>query len=288
MYRESALEKNIMKWIDRAEARFGHLAIPGLIRAIAVFMILVYMVIKTNPHFIEMIDLDPMRIEAGEVWRLVTYVFIPQFGGPFPDWFGVVMYVYFIWWLGGGLEEAMGSFKVNVFFFLGMIGTTIAAFFFGANFSSFMLYASLFFAFARYYPEVEIYLFFVLPVKVKWMAWVGGFLLFAGFLLSSWSFRMAALAALANYFVFFGFDIARDARHRQEVSSRRRRYEASARDGEGEAMHQCAVCGRTELVAPDLDFRVSADGHEYCVEHLPKPAAPSVSDKADPSDKPAE
>ena len=274
-----------MKWIDRAEARFGHLAIPGLIRAVAVFTILVYMVIKTTPHFIELIDLDPMRIEAGEVWRLVTYVFIPRWGGLVPDWLGAALYVYYLWWLGGGLEEAMGSFKVNVFFFLGMIGTTIAAFFFGANFSSFMLNASLFFAFARYFGDMEIYLFLVLPVKVKWMAWVSGFLLLAGFVLGSWSYRMAVIAALANYLIFFGFEIAHEAKHRQEVSTRRRRFEAATQDGEGEAMHHCAVCGRTELVAPDLDFRVSADGHEYCVEHLPKPAAPSVSDK---SDQPAE
>ena len=270
-----------MKWIDRAEARFGHLAIPGLIRAVAVFMILVYGIIKTNPHFMEVLELDPSRIEEGEVWRLLTYVFIPRWGGFFPDWLGAAMYVYFLWWLGGGLEEAMGSFKVNIFYFLGMIGTTIAAFFFGSNFSSFMLNASLFFAFARYYGDLEIYLFFVLPVKVKWMAWGSGFLLLMGFVLGSWSYRMAEIAALANYFIFFGFEIAHAAKHRQEVSARRKRFEASTRDGEDEAMHHCAVCGRTELVAPDLDFRVSSDGQEYCVEHLPKPAAPAAPDKPD-------
>ena len=272
--------KNNMKWIDRAEARFGHLAIPGLIRAVAVFTILVYGIIKTNQHFAEVIDLDPARIEAGEVWRLVTYVFIPRWGGFFPDWFGAAMYVYFLWWLGGGLEEAMGSFKVNVFFFLGMIGTTIAAFFFGSNFSSSMLNTSLFFSFARYYADVEIYLFFVLPVKVKWMAWASAFLLSVGFLLGSWSYRMAVITALANYLIFFGFEIVHNAKQRQEVSSRRRRFEA-AREVDEEALHHCAVCGRTELVAPDLDFRVASDGQEYCVEHLPKPGGADKSDGSD-------
>jgi hypothetical protein len=267
--------KNTMKWIDRAEARFGHLAIPGLIRVVAVFMILVYGIIKTNPHFAEVLDLDPARVEAGEVWRLVTYVFIPRWGAFLPEWFGAAMYVYFLWWIGGGLEDAMGPFKVNVFYFLGMIGTTAAAFFFGTNFSSFMLNSSLFFAFARFYPDVEIYLFFVLPVKIKWLAWVSGIFLLFGFVLGAWSYRAAVIAAMANYFVFFGFEIAHAAKHRQEVSSRRRRFEA---DRNEEALHRCAVCGRTELVAPDLEFRVSQDGQEYCVEHLPKPAARTPSE----------
>jgi hypothetical protein len=268
-----------MKWIDRAEARFGHLAIPELIRAIAVFMILVYGIIRTNPHFGEVLDLDPARIEAGEVWRLVTYVFIPRWGGFLPEWFGAAMYVYFLWWLGGGLEEAMGSFKVNLFYFMGMIGTTIAAFFFGAHFSSFMLNSSLFFAFARYYPDVEIYIFFVLPVRIKWMAWGSAFLLLVGFLLGTWSYRMAVITALANYLIFFGFEIAQAAKHRQDVSSRRRRFEAASKNSEQEAMHRCAVCGRTELTSPYLDFRVSGDGQEYCVDHLPKPAAPDPIEK---------
>ena len=53
-----------------------------------------------------------------------------------------------------------------------MIGTTIAAFFFGGNFSNSMLISSLFFAFARFYPDLVIYFVFILPVKIKWLAWV--------------------------------------------------------------------------------------------------------------------
>jgi hypothetical protein len=164
---------------------------------------------------------------------------------------------------------------------MGMIGTTIAAFWFGASFSSSMLNLSLFFAFVRYYPDVEIYMFFVLPVKVKWMAWGLAVYLLYGFVTLSWSYRMAVIAAFANYLIFFGFEIAQAAKNRQEVSSRRRRFEAAARPDE-DALHHCAVCGRTELVAPDLDFRVASDGQEYCVDHLPKAAGPI------PPERPAE
>jgi hypothetical protein len=82
------------------------------------------------------------------------------------------------------------------------------------------------------------------------------------------SYRAAMVAAFANYFIFFGPELFRQARHRQEVSSRRKRFEDSAR-ADAEPLHKCAVCGRTELSDPDVEFRVARDGEEYCMDHLP-------------------
>ncbi len=262
-----------MTWIDRAESRFGHLAIPNLLRIVAGFNALVFILYKVNPGWLDTLRLVPQAVLAGEVWRLVTYVFIPQVGGPIADWFFALLYVWYLWWLGEGLEEAMGSFKVNVFYFLGMIGTTIAAFFFRADFSAFMLNSSLFFAFARFYPEMQIYFMLVLPVKVKWLAWIYGALLFIGLLGASASYLFAVIAALANYIVFFGRDILAEAAQRREVGSRRQRFESQRSEVTDEALHRCEVCNRTEIDEPHLEFRVSKDGHEYCVEHLPKAAS---------------
>lgn len=162
----------------------------------------------------------------------------------------------------------MGSFRVNLFYFIGMAGTTVAAFFFGSNFSSAMLNASLFFAFARFYPDVQIYVLYILPVKVKWMAWVFGLFLILGFIMNGMSYRMAVIVALANYLIFFGPEIWREAGHRAEVAQRRKRFQKTTASEE-ETIHCCEVCKRTEVSDPDLDFRVASDGHEYCVEHLP-------------------
>ncbi len=85
---------------------------------------------------------------------------------------------------------------------------------------------------------------------------------------------MALVAALANYLIFFGPEIIHDARHRGEVSARRKRYAQSSRS-EAEPLHKCAVCGATELSDPNLDFRVARDGEEYCMAHLPKAATPA-------------
>jgi membrane associated rhomboid family serine protease len=252
-----------MAWLDKLEHRLGFLGIPGLIRIVIGFTLVVFIFVLLNPGFVSMLDLNPVRIRHGEVWRLVTYIFIP----PTFSWW-IVFVLWFLWFIGDGLERAWGAFRLTLYFLVGMIGTTVAAFFFGSNFSNSMLIASLFYAFARFYPDEIIYVLFILPVKIKWVAWVSAAFLLLGFFTNSNSYRVALLAAFANYLIFFGPEIIYEARHRHEVSSRRRRFEVRPRD-EAEALHKCAVCGATELTDPNLDFRVASDGEEYCVAHLP-------------------
>jgi membrane associated rhomboid family serine protease len=258
-----------MTWLDKLERRFGFLGIPGLIRIVIGFTALVWALAWLLPGFGSMLTLDPVRIRHGEVWRLVTYIFIPQ---TFSFW--IVLALWFLWFIGEGLERAWGPFRLTLYFFVGMIGTTVAAFFFGSDSSNYMLLMSLFFAFARFYPDEVIYILFILPVKIKWLAWIFAAFLLVGFLLNSNSYRAALIAAFANYFIFFGPEIVRQATHRHEVSTRRRRFEGHSRNAD-EALHRCAVCGATELTDPNLDFRVARDGEEYCMAHLPKPQTAS-------------
>jgi membrane associated rhomboid family serine protease len=255
-----------MTWLDKLERRFGFLAIPGLIRIVIGFTALVYLLVYLNRGFESFLALDPVLIRRGQVWRLVTYIFLPQTLTPL--W--VLLALWFLWFVGEGLERAWGPFRLTLYFVVGMIGTTIAAFFFGSNFSNGMLIASLFFAFARFYPNEVIYILFILPVKIKWLAWIFAAFLLVGFVLNTNTYRAALIAAFANYFIFFGPEIIQHARHRQEVSTRRRRFEAHSRSDD-EALHRCAVCGATELSDPNLEFRVARDGEEYCMAHLPKP-----------------
>src|SRR5438874_5793888 len=202
-----------MTWLDKLERRFGFLGIPGLTRIMIDFTALVWALMWLNPNFRSALDLDQMRIRHGEVWRLITYIFVPQTLS-----FWIILALWFLWFIGEGLERAWGAFKLTLYFFVGMIGTTIAAFFFGSNFSNGMLIASLFFAFARFYPDEIIYVLFILPVKIKWLAWVFAAFLLLGFILNSNSYRAALVAALAIYFIFFGPEIVHHARHRNDVS----------------------------------------------------------------------
>jgi membrane associated rhomboid family serine protease len=259
-----------MTWLDKLERRFGFLGIPGLIRIVIGFTALVWALAWLLPGFASMLTLDPVRIRHGEVWRLVTYIFLPQ---TLSLW--IILALWFLWFIGERLEHAWGPFRLTLYFFLGMIGTTIAAFFFGSNFSNGMLIASLFFAMARFYPDEIIYILFILPVKIKWLAWAFAALLLLWFALGPNSYRAALIAAFANYFIFFGPEIIHQARHRHEVSTRRRRFEDHSRSTE-DALHHCAVCGATELTDPNLDFRVARDGEEYCIAHLPKAQTPTT------------
>ena len=261
-----------MRWLDTLERRFGFLGIPGLVRIMVAFSALIFLLVRLNPDFISALDLNPERVRHGEIWRLVTYIFIPQTF----SFLWIIFVLWFLWFIGEGLERAWGPFRLTLYFLLGMIGTTAAALFFGSNFSNTMLIASLFYAFARFYPDEVIYVFFILPVKIKWVAWVSAAFLLLGFFVNSNSYRMATVAALGNYLIFFGPEIVYEVRHRHEVSSRRRRFEVQSRS-ETEPLHKCAVCGATELSDPNLDFRVARDGEEYCVAHLPKMETPAPS-----------
>ncbi len=260
-----------MKWIDRAERNLSHLAIPHLIRSIGLLNALVFILYKVNPAFLQYLTLDPAAVRAGEYWRVISFVFIPSIGGPIVDWLFAAFYILYLWWIGDGLEEALGSFRVNLYYFIGVLGTIAAAFWTGSTgFATGFLNSSLFFAFARFYPDNTIYFMFLIPVKIRWMAWFSAALILFGFVFGDWDYRFAVIAAFANYFIFFGRDIFQEAILRREVETRRKRF-VEANVDEDEALHRCTVCGRTEQVAPDLEFRVAKDGEEYCVEHLPKP-----------------
>lgn len=264
-----------LKWLDQAERRFGHLAIPGLLRWVAIANALVFVVYKFYPATFQALDLSPARILHGEVWRLATYIFIPTICNliPLPDWVNAAVFVAFMWWIGDGLDHAWGPFKTNLFYLLGMLGTTVAAFFFGTAFSNMVLNSSVFFAFARFYGDQVIYMFYVLPAKVKWVAWFSAASLLWTLVPRGLSAQAALVAALVNYLVFFGPQIVSETKMRREVKARRQRFETAKNEDTGEALHRCAICGRTDATTPDLDFRVARDGQEYCTEHLPKVAA---------------
>ena len=268
-----------MSFLDRLEHRFGRYAIPGLIRYVVALNALVFVLAQINPRFIFLLALSPSEILQGQVWRLVTYIFIPQFGSfILPEWLGAAFYLIFLWWVGNGLEHALGAFRLNLYYFTGMLGITVASFleaylqgeYFGGGFSAALLNTSLLFAFAQYYPDEVIFIMYILPAKVKWLAWLSAGFLVLQFLVSGdWSYRVSLIVALGNYFIFFGPEIYRNARTRQQVAERRRKFDA-AKAPESASLHDCVVCHRTEVTHPDLEFRVARDGQEYCIEHLPK------------------
>ncbi len=250
------------------ERRLPWLGTPGLLRAVVMLNALMFLVLLAEPGYRSMLDLNMPAVFAGEVWRLVTYIFIPETESAF--W--ILFFLLFMWFLATSLEEIWGAFRLNLFYLTGMLGCTLAAAFFGGSPANTFLNLSLFFAFATLVPDYEIWLLFLVRVKVKWVA-----LFFAGFLLLQFvAVGLAAKGAMAvsliNYALFFGPAWLRQRAQQHKDRARRSAWEQSSVP-EDSSLHRCGVCGRTDLSHPELDFRVAADGQEYCLDHLPSRSA---------------
>jgi membrane associated rhomboid family serine protease len=251
-----------MALIDRLELRFSRYAIPGLIRYVVIFNALLFILGRVSPGYLNALTLDPEKIMQGEVWRLITYIFIPQT----TNFLFAAMAVMFLWFVGDSLENTWGAFRLNVFYFTGIIFNTIAAFFLGGDGT--YLNFSLLLAFATLFPD-EVVLLLIIPMKVKWLAWIYVVLLVVGAITQPIAVKAGIVVSLFNYFLFFGPTFFRNRLQRGQAIARKAKFEAASLP-EDSIMHRCAVCGRTDVTHPHLDFRVSADGNDYCVEHLPK------------------
>ena len=273
-----------MRWINVLERRFGQLAVPGLMRIIVAFNALVFLLATVRPELVDMLELQPDRVLHGEVWRLFSYIFIPQVGiGGQLSVLWVFLYLNFLWLLGEGLEQAWGSFKLNLYYLTGMLGTTVAVFLLHAPGASGMyLNMSLFYAFATLFPNYPILLFFIVPVRVKWVALVSlafvSLQLIAGYSTD----RLAILVALINYLLFFGPSWLTYWREQGRTVTRRQEFQVAQQREAEETLHHCKTCGRTEVSSPELEFRVASDGEEYCVAHLPSRRDPVTVDLPPP------
>ena len=253
-----------MNLINSLERRFGRLAIPGLVRMIVILNALVFICGKLNPALIFYLDLNTEAVRHGEYWRIITYILIPGT----ESYLWILFALGFLWMVGDGLESAWGAFRLNLFYLIGMVGTTVAALFFGAEFSNTMLNLSLYFAFAWFYPDMQVYFMAILPVRIKWIAWFMAGMLLLQFVFGSIAFKMALIASLTNFLIFFGPEAVALVRQRHKVSGRREGYARASLPAD-EPLHRCVVCGRSNNSHPDLEFRVASDGNDYCMEHLP-------------------
>ena len=193
----------------KLERRFGRFAIQTLLlyQEIPMFAVFICNIVAPDLYVSQYLYLDRDAVFRGEVWRLITFIFLPTSSSPI--WIIFSLYFYFL--IGKYLDEAWGSFKFNVYYLLGMICTIVSALIVGYADNGF-LNLSLFFAFAVLFPDFEVRIFFIIPIKIKYLAYLDAAYYVVMLIIGTWSIRAEILASLVNFFIFFGGDIIKKIR----------------------------------------------------------------------------
>ena len=217
-------------FLDKLERKIGWLAIPNLALVLVVAMGLVwvadYALVRLDyASLSSYLYFNRDLVLRGEVWRVITFIFVPEDGGAF-----FFLTLYFFWLMGSTLEVEWGAFKFTVYYLMGYLGSLASGFIMGFT-TTYYLNLSLFLAFAILNSEVKVLLFFFFPIKVKWLALLDGALILIDLILGSWIVRLAIIFSLLNVALFFWKNLY------YMISNyfRRKSYERSIKKGYEEA-----------------------------------------------------
>ncbi len=283
-----------MKWMNKLELKFGKYAIPNLMYYIIILYVVGFALSIIAPGFYEQyLAIDAYAILHGQVWRLITFIIQP----PSTNIIFVIFTLYLYYMIGKTLEYVWGTFRFNLYYFMGVIFHILAAmltyFIFGVSLpvGTFYLNLALFLAFVMLNPNQQFLLFGILPIKAKYLAYVDiAFFIYTilqafmpaygGSPVFGWYYQANALEAFVSFlnFLIFFFSSAQMRRFSPKEVKRKQVYHKEVRAGQremkygnGGTRHKCAVCGRTELDGDDLEFRYCSKcngNYEYCQDHL--------------------
>jgi len=262
-----------MGLLNRIERHFGRFAIPNLSLYLIGGQIMFLGLALLGGFDLRRILLVPALVLQGEVWRLFSFVLMPPISGPLSMTGALFLAIswYFFYMISQALESYWGAFRFNIYFFTGWALTVCLAFFVPGMQTSYEFFAvSVFLAFALLNPDFELYLFFILPVKIKWFALITWIWFGFEFVTGSWNVRLAILAATGNFFLFFTGEILQRLKTGQRQRQQQVRRTAM-REAADEPRHRCVICGKTDRTHPQLDFRYCSQcaGEEcYCSEHI--------------------
>lgn len=170
-------------------------------------------------HLVSRMALWMPLVYQGQLWRLVTFLVVPPMGSVL----FALLNMYFYYFIGTNLEARWGARRFLLFYLIGALGAIIAALITGMGTNQY-LYLSMFFAFAIQHPELQVMLFFMLPVKMKWLALLSAAFYVYSFVIGSWATRAALVFSLLNIWLFFGGDLLNLVRSELERYKRRRQF----------------------------------------------------------------
>ena len=283
-----------MKNLKRKWSRFlynnSDKGIPNLMLVISICTLIVYFFSIVDPSNIlySILAFNRQKILHGQIWRLITYIFIPNSSGL---WLFLLLFAYY--GIGRMVESVWGTLKFNLFYLSGVIIMDIAALIFGTVASSYYLNLSLFLALATMFPDNQVMLMYIIPIKMKYLAWFYLFMLVLDVARGDFS----AVFALLNYFLFFGKECLNVLPGADRVGSRNMNFRFGRKSGGNPNAnpnwaknykkrndsgakkvvdapayrHKCTVCGKTDISHPNLEFRYCSRCNGfycYCEDHI--------------------
>lgn len=278
--------KAISRWLDRFCYDHPNFGLSELMKYIAIGNVVVFVLdIFTRGYATWALMFSPSAVLHGQVWRLLSFVFIPvtSFDASRPLtilWF--VMGTYFYYFLGTALERRWGTARFNVFYFTGVVLNLILGFVFNSSVSMTYANLSMFYAIASLYPDMQVLLWGIIPLKAKWLAWAELALSaydmckFARYGL--WAWALMPVVAVVNYLLFFWDDaMAMLGRSRERMAYRTSHQTIQFKKAQKDIqqrkgyLHKCAVCGITDADDPNMEFRYCSkcSGYYcYCMDHI--------------------
>lgn len=273
--------RKLMNRIERFCYQHPRFGIPNLMMIIVFGNAAMWLLMQmdTTAQLYQLLRFSGQAVLHGQIWRIITFVFIP--GESNLLWLAISLYFYY--WIGSSLEREWGNGKFTIYYVSGMLLTAIygvlLSLILGQDVmvSTTYLNLSLFFAFATLFPDVQVLLFFIIPIKVKWLAYLDAALFVLAVVTLPFPIDLLPVVAVLNYLVFCGdwlFDYFRPNRIRQRQKTVNFKREARRINREQSSKpynHKCAVCGKTDAEHPELEFRYCsrcAGYHCFCQEHI--------------------
>ncbi len=253
----------------KLQKKFGKYAIRDLITYLIYISIAVYVVQLIQPSAINYLYLNPQKVLQGEIWRIITFIFIPAVD--LNILFALLGFM-FMYYLSKSLENIWGAFRTNIYILICVLLTLIVSFLFMIPiYSSFLIYDSLFLAFAYEFPNQEIRIYFVLPIKIKYIAMVRVAFMIYSLIVGGFSARIIVFLTVANFLVFYAPEIIGRMKNKGHVKIKKTMYDKKINGAKKDTMHKCEVCKMTEKDDPNMEFRYCSKcngSYEYCANHL--------------------
>ncbi len=270
----------ISRWLDRFCYNHPNFGIPNLMKLIVIGNVMVYLLDMFSSGYATLLLMfHPYYVLQGQIWRLITFIFVPTNNG-FILWF--ILSTLFYYYIGNALEQQWGTARFTVFYGIGVVLNLIIGFVFTMSVSMYYVNMSMFFSFATLYPEMQVMLYGIIPIKIKWLAWLDAALfaytMISGIINGQIAMALLPVVAILNYFIFFWDDLmdlfrrasGRVSHHtnHQTINFKKAQRQVQERKG---YLHKCSVCGITDADNPNMEFRYCSkcNGYYcYCMDHI--------------------